>query len=302
MNLLSTTDLWQNTRKALLLRLQHCEEEHFFCPVSQQVHHLRGSHICDACSSIKLTSLRNASGDVGIVKFGKVFCAQIEEDWGHKVYGLVLGYDQNALKDSIFIKLQNGLLYYRQPFPCPTSVEHLGLDCKVEYTNANQRIRLESHNIWVQYTDSDLGNTFQCHVPSCPVLYFSWTPPKHILQYQERLQVGNMISTFPKPCMKTQQWILFSQGQEFGVLIQTKYKDPHGWADCVDEFIWVVKQTDTMHIVPVGAICGPPHVVRENAASDRLDSIWLVNNDVDLDSYWTVYYVTMYELRCAGGR
>jgi len=32
--------------------------------------------------------------------------------------------------------------------------------------------------------------------------------------------------------------------KEYVVLIPTKYKDPHGWADCVDGFIRVVKQTD----------------------------------------------------------
>jgi hypothetical protein len=73
------------------------------------------------------------------------------------------------------------------------------------------------------------------------------------------------------------------------VVIPTKYKDPHGWADCIDVFIWVVKQIDMMHIVPVGAIVGLAHLVRENAASDRIDSVWLVNNLVNLDTYWTVY-------------
>jgi len=73
------------------------------------------------------------------------------------------------------------------------------------------------------------------------------------------------------------------------VVIPTKYKDLHGWADCVDGFIRVVKQTDKMHIVPVGAIVGLAHLVRENAASDRINSVWLVNNHVDLDTYWTVY-------------
>jgi len=88
----------------------------------------------------------------------------------------VLGYDENVLLDIIFIKLQNGLLYYRQPFHNPTSVERLGLDCKVEYTNANQGIMPEAHNIWVQYMQSeenDLDNTFQRQIPSFPVLYFS---------------------------------------------------------------------------------------------------------------------------------
>jgi len=74
------------------------------------------------------------------------------------------------------------------------------------------------------------------------------------------------------------------------VVIATKYNDLHGWADCVDGFIWVVKQTDRMHIVPAGAIVGPAHLVQENdAASDRIDSVWLVNHHVDLDTYWTVY-------------
>jgi len=113
------------------------------------------------CRSIKLTSLRDASVDFGIHNFGQLFLTQIEDDWGHEVSGLVLRYDQNVLIDSIFIKLQNGLLYYRQPLHCSTSVERLGLNCKVEYTDANQRIMHESHNIWVQYTDSDLDDTFQ---------------------------------------------------------------------------------------------------------------------------------------------
>jgi hypothetical protein len=112
------------------------------------------------CRSIKLTSLRDTSEDFGILNFGQLFLAQIEEDRGHKVSGLVLGYDQNVLLDSIFIKLQNGLLYYHQPFHCSTSVERLRLVFKVEYTNANQGIMSESHNIWVQYTESDLDNTF----------------------------------------------------------------------------------------------------------------------------------------------
>jgi hypothetical protein len=73
------------------------------------------------------------------------------------------------------------------------------------------------------------------------------------------------------------------------VVIPTKNKDPRGWADCVDGIIRVVEQTDKMHIVPGGAIVGPAHLVGENnAALDRIDSIWLVNNPVDLDTYCTV--------------
>jgi 7-cyano-7-deazaguanine synthase in queuosine biosynthesis len=89
-------------------------------------------------------------------------------------------------------------------------------------------------------------------------------------------------------CKITQQWVLCPQTQEYAVVIPTKYKDLLGWPDCVDRFIRVVKQMNKMHIVPVGAIVGPAHLVRENAALGSMDSVWLVNNHVDLDTYWTV--------------
>ena len=72
------------------------------------------------------------------------------------------------------------------------------------------------------------------------------------------------------------------------VVIPTKFQDLHGWADCVDGFNWVVKQMNKMHIESVGAIVGLAHVVRENAASGGIDSVRLVINHVDLDTYWTV--------------
>jgi len=168
------------------------------------VHHLRETHVRRVCRSIKLTSLRDTSVDFGILNFGQLFPTPIQDDWGHDVSGLVLRYTHNVRIDSTFIKLQIGLLHYCQPFHCPTSVKHLEHDWKVEYTNANQRIMPQSHNIWVQYTDSDLHNTFQGRVPSFRVLYFSWTPPSQILQFQDTLPAGQMILTFFKRCKKTQ--------------------------------------------------------------------------------------------------
>jgi hypothetical protein len=66
------------------------------------------------------------------------------------------------------------------------------------------------------------------------------------------------------------------------VVIPRKYNDPHSWADCSDGFVRVVKQTDKVHIVPLGAIVGPAHLLQENnSASDKIDCVWLVNNHVD---------------------
>jgi len=149
----------------------------------------------------------------------------------------------------------------------------------------------EAHNIWVQYIQSEenhLSNTFQRQVPSFPVLYFSRTPLNQILQFQKRLPARKALSTFSKRCRNTQQWVICRQAQEYAVVIPTMYKDLHGWADCVDGFIQVVKQTNKMHIVPVGGIVGQVHLVYKKAASCGINSIWLVTNQVDLNSYWPV--------------
>jgi len=202
-------------------------------------------HLHGVCRGIKLSSLRNVSHDFRIPNFGQLFCPLNEEDSGQAVSGLVLGYDQNVLMDSIFLKLNIGLLYYGQPFHCLISVEHLRLDCKVEYTNGNQGTLPEAHNIWVQYTQSeenDVDHTFQVRLPSLHVMYFSWTPPNQILHFLEHPPAWRVISTFSMRCEKTQQWVLHPHIQEYAVVIPTKYKDLHGLADCVDRCIWVVKQ------------------------------------------------------------
>jgi hypothetical protein len=72
-------------------------------------------------------------------------------------------------------------------------------------------------------------------------------------------------------------------------VIPTRYKDLHGWADYIDGFIRVVKHTNKMDIVCVGAIVRPAHLVNENAAAGILNSGWVVNSQVDLETYWTVY-------------
>jgi hypothetical protein len=220
-NLLSAADKQRNSHNAHLSRFQHCHDEQFFCPVTPQVHNLRETHVSVLCRSHNLTTLREALEDFEIPNFGQLFRAEIEEDRGQEVSGLVLGYNQNVLLDSRLITVQNGLPFYRQLFYCPTSVECLGLECKVEYTHANQEIVPEPHDIYVQYTDSDLDYTFQGQISSFPILYFSQTPLNRILQYQESLPSGKAISTFSTWCKMTQRWILRPQDQEYAVVIPT---------------------------------------------------------------------------------
>jgi len=92
-NLLSTTDTRRGPRPAHLVRLETIQHEPIIPPVSQQVYDLRETHIRGVCRSITLASLRDASEDFGIPNFGQLIRSKSEEDRGHEVSGLVLGYD-----------------------------------------------------------------------------------------------------------------------------------------------------------------------------------------------------------------
>jgi hypothetical protein len=109
---------------------------------------------------------------------------------------VVLGYDQNVPKDSIFLQLQHELLYKCQQFYCPISAEYLELNCKTEYTYAMEGIMPEFHHISVEYTENDLDYTFHDPVHSFPALYLSWTPPTEIPRLKEYLNVKTMLSIF----------------------------------------------------------------------------------------------------------
>jgi hypothetical protein len=73
-NLLSATDTQRSTRRAHLLRLHTMQDEPIIHPVSQQVYHLRETHVHGVCRSIKLTSLRDASEDFRITNFEQLVC------------------------------------------------------------------------------------------------------------------------------------------------------------------------------------------------------------------------------------
>jgi len=114
----------------------------------------------------------------------------------------MLRYDEIVLIDNSIIKHHNGLLYDRQPFHNRTSVEHLGLDCKVEYTNANQGIMPKAHNIWVQYMQSEENNL---NNPSKDELLLFWS---YILAGLNQIRSTN----FRSACQLAKQYPRFLKG------------------------------------------------------------------------------------------
>jgi hypothetical protein len=77
--------------------------------------------------------------------------------------------------------------------------------------------------------------------------------------------------------------------QDYTVIIPTMFKDHHVWVECFHGFIRDVKETNKLHIAPVGAIIRAQYFGWEKAASDGIDCVWLVNAHVNSNTYWTVY-------------
>lgn len=135
----------------------------------------------------------------------------------------------------------------------------------------------ESHNVWVQYMESQensINNSFQGPGLSVLVLSISWTALNKIISFQEHLHAWNIISTYSKRSKKTKWGVIHPQAQEYTILIPTKYKDLHSWADCINSFILVITKANKIHCVPIGAKVVLVHSVQENAASDRIDN-WI---------------------------
>jgi len=86
-----------------------------------------------------------------------------------------------------------------------------------------------------------------------------------------------------------QKLVLCPQVSEYAVVIWTKFKEFHAWDECIHEFIQIVKQMNMMHIVPIVAIVVPEQMMLENNATGSINSIWIVNNYVNLNADWTVY-------------
>lgn len=91
----------------------------------------------------------------------------------------------------------------------------------------------------------------------------------------------------PKRSQKSQNAICLLQDQQYTVVIRRKYHEHQGCADCCDSFIWVVKPSNIIHLVHIGATSVPAYLVQENAASDKKFCVWLINTPVDLDNCWT---------------
>lgn len=73
-------------------------------------------------------------------------------------------------------------------------------------------------------------------------------------------------------------------------MIPTKYTGINFIVDSIERCTNVVKLTNMIYIVSIKVLVVPTHLVLENAAFNRVDSIWLLNNCAECITYWIAFY------------
>jgi len=93
----------------------------------------------------------------------------------------------------------------------------------------------------------------------------------------------NFYYSFFQICMMTQQWVLHSHAQQYGIRIPILYNNLQCWANLVTIFICIDTYRNKIHTVQIRVTVGLVCVVRESVELYDIHSIWLGSNEVDLD-------------------
>ena len=102
------------------------------------------------------------------------------------------------------------------------------------------------------------------------------------------LKSGGSLKLFPKFIPLLKMLVIQPSAIELAAAVGTSFQHPFGDPEEVDGFIRVVKATDP-HVFAVVRIEGPAHLLPVSRKSTGSGSVWIVNNQVDLDTYWDVY-------------
>ena len=75
---------------------------------------------------------------------------------------------------------------------------------------------------------------------------------------------------------------------QLAAAVGTSFHHHSGDTQEVDGFIRVVKATG-LHVFPIDPIEGPTHLLPESRTNTGSSSVWIINRQVDLNTYWDVY-------------
>jgi hypothetical protein len=99
---------------------------------------------------------------------------------------------------------------------------------------------------------------------------------------------GRLLQQHPHCLSSLQTWVDRPSPLELAVVVGTHFEHRLGHPQDEDGIVRVVKESKP-HVIAVEKIEVPCHLVPESQAVTGNSSVWIVNNQVDLDTYWDVY-------------
>ena len=171
-----------------------------------------------------------------------------------------------------------------QPFQQPLEVQKRFFRCLRFGSDKRSTV---THNVWVRVKQDRTQDSFQGHKACMPLLYFSYTPPKFAEQLKEPDGQRVASERQQKFTQGRTHWILVPKALELAVLAGYKCTGS-GQPNRFHGSVEVELDGRDRAVAEVGLIEGPVQLVEVNKAR-RSRKRWIVNNHIDLATYYYVY-------------
>ena len=288
LNLISTAEKRRSTtRQARQNRILAGEQEPFFVPDLPPPQPYQPSKICAQSQTFKRMSLAQAAATFDIPTLPTLVRHHLHRIWGQDAVSLLWGAGDD-FKHEVEVLPHNKVRFVANGFHAPLVFARGLLDCSVQNVTSCLYKR-PPQVVWERLDSSDNIDGLRGRRPAFPLLYFSLSPPLKVLDIQDViLKSRGSLKVFSKFIPSLKVSVVRPSTLELAAAVGTGFQHRFGDPEEVDGFIRVVKATGP-HVFAVDRIEGPAHLLPVNRTSTGSGSVWIINNHVDLDTYWDVY-------------
>ena len=274
------------TRRARQNRILAGESELFFRPECPHPQTYQLSRICAPSPTCKRISISQAATLFNIPTLPTLIRHFLYRIWGHDAVSLLWGAGED-FKHEVQVVPHNKVRFFTAEFHTPLNFTSGLLDCSVQ--NVPGCIYKRPPQVVWERLDDNGNDGLRGRRPAFPLLYFTLTPPIKVLDIQNVIRnSGGSLKLSSKfiPSLKTS--VVRPSDLQLAAAVGTSFQHHSGDPQEVDGFIRVIKATGP-HVFAVDRIEGPAHLLPESRTNTGGGSIWIINSQVDLDTYWDVY-------------
>ena len=233
---------------------------------------------------MKPLSLREAATRFGINDLPTIFRPQIVAIWGPQLSERILGPDE-TFADKVRIEVYNSVANFYQPFQRPLEVQKQFMRC-IRTTDGKRPP--VTHDVWVRVSLDRTQDAFQGWKVCTPLLYFGYTPPTFAAQLRgpEGQHVEGELQF--RSAQGRRHEVLVPKTLELAVLVGYKFAGTSGLPNRFYGCVEVELDSRDRSVAEVGSIEGPVQLVKVNETRQSRKT-WIVNNHIDLETYYYVY-------------